>query len=170
MSHDISIRPVHTDDAAAIVELYNHFIATSTVTFDESLWSTADMLHKIEGINARALPFLVVEVDGTFAGYGYLSTWRDKSAFDRTAENTLYLRPEFHGMGAGGRLLDALISAGLDAGVREVIAVITDSEDAVGSIALHTGRGFVPVGSMPNVGYKFERWLGVVMMQKSLRH
>lgn len=169
MSHDISLRPVTGDDAAQIVDIYNNYIATSTVTFDEAPWDTESMLHKIHSIRDKRLPFLVVEVDGVVAGYGYLSTWREKSAFDRTAENTLYLRPEFQGMGAGGRLLDALLSEGQVAGIREVVAVITDSDDATGSIALHTARGFEQVGSMPNVGYKFGRWLGVVMMQKSLR-
>ncbi|MEY5017796.1 MAG: GCN5-related N-acetyltransferase [Actinomycetota bacterium] len=169
MSHDIALRPVTTEDAAQLVDIYNHFIATSTVTFDEAAWDIDAMVHKIHAIHDKGLPFLVVEIDGILAGYGYLSSWRDKSAFDRTAENTLYLRPEFQGMGAGGRLLDALLHEGQTAGIREVIAVITDSDDAAGSIALHTARGFESVGTMPNVGYKFERWLGVVMMQKSLR-
>ena len=169
MHSDAMIRPATLSDATELATIYNAYVTGSTVTFDMTPWTASDMEHKIEVVAARSMPFLVVEVAGAVAGYGYLSTWRDKSAFDATVENTLYLKPEFQGQGLGGRLLDELMSAGRAAGAREVIAVISDTDDAAASIALHSARGFTPVGSMPDVGYKFDRWLGVVMLQKSLR-
>ena len=116
----------------------------------------------------HSVDFARSELDGDVVGYGYLSTWRDKCAYETTMENTLYLRDDARGQGIGGPLLDELVRLGAEAGVREIIAVISASADAVPSIRLHEKAGFARVGEMPNVGRKFDEWLGVVMLQKSL--
>ena len=165
---EISFRPATHSDAPALVDIYNHYVTTSTVTFDLDQWSVEDMEHKIDVVAKLAMPFVVVELAGDIVGYGYLSTWRDKCAYETTMENTLYLREDTRGMGIGRLLLEELVRLGGEAGVREVIAVISASTDAVPSIRLHEKAGFVRVGEMPNVGRKFDEWIGVVMMQKSL--
>ena len=164
----LTFRPATAVDAPALVDIYNHYVETSTVTFDLDKWSSADMEHKIESVAKLSMPFIVVEIEGDVVGYGYLSTWRDKCAYETTMENTLYLREDSRGLGIGRPLLDELVRLGAEAGVREIIAVISASTDAVPSIRLHEKAGFVRVGEMPNVGRKFDEWLGVVMMQKSL--
>lgn len=155
-------------DVAAVLDIYNHYIQTSTVTFDLDPWSTEDMVHKIETVAELGMPFIVAELDGDLIGYGYLSTWREKCAYETTMENTLYLRDSARGAGIGRLLLDELMRLGREAGVREVIAVIANTADAAPSIRLHEKAGFVRVGEMDRVGRKFDEWIGVVMMQKSL--
>lgn len=165
---DLTFRPATQRDAATLVDIYNHYVSTSTVTFDLDPWTIPDMEHKIESVAALSMPFIVVELGGDIVGYAYLSTWREKCAYETTMENTLYLREDSRGLGIGRLLLDELLRLGAEAGVREVIAVIAASADAAPSIRLHDKAGFVTVGEMPNVGRKFDQWLGVVMMQKSL--
>lgn len=164
----VEFRTVTDGDVAAVLDIYNHYIQTSTVTFDLDPWSTEDMVHKIETVAELGMPFIVAELDGDLIGYGYLSTWREKCAYETTMENTLYLRDSARGAGIGRLLLDELMRLGREAGVREVIAVIANTADAAPSIRLHEKAGFVRVGEMDRVGRKFDEWIGVVMMQKSL--
>jgi phosphinothricin acetyltransferase len=154
-------------DAPALVDIYNHYVTTSNVTFDLDPWSAKDMAHKIETVATLGMPFIVAERDGELVGYAYLSTFREKAAYDTTMENTLYLRESARGVGIGRLLLDELLRLGAVAGVREVVAVIADTPDAVPSIRLHDAAGFVRVGEMDGVGHKFDEWIGVVLMQKS---
>ena len=164
----VTFRPVQVTDAAALADIYNHSVTTSTVTFDLDPWTEIDMTHKIETVAALSMPFIVVELDGDLIGYAYLSTWREKCAYETTMENTLYLREDTRGMGLGALLLEELLRLGASAGVREVIAVIASTPQATPSIRLHEKAGFVRVGEMDNVGRKFDEWIGVVMMQRSL--
>jgi len=151
-----------------LLAIYNHYVVTSTVTFDLEPWTIDDMVHKIESVAALGMPFIVAKLGDDVVGYGYLSTWREKCAYETTMENTLYLRDDTRGLGIGGQLLNELVVRGQRAGVREVIAVIANTTDAIPSIRLHEKNGFTRVGEMANVGLKFDTWLGVVMLQKSL--
>ncbi len=155
-------------DAPALVDIYNHYVSTSNVTFDLDSWTPEDMAHKIDTVTALGMPFIVAEIGGGLVGYGYLSKWREKCAYETTMENTLYLRDDARGAGIGRSLLEELLRLGAIAGVREVIAVIANTADAVPSIRLHEKAGFARVGEMDRVGRKFGEWIGVVMMQKSL--
>jgi L-amino acid N-acyltransferase YncA len=164
----VVFRPVTEGDVAAVLDIYNHYIQTSTVTFDLEPWSTTDLAHKIDTVADLGMPFIVAVREGHVVGYGYLSTWREKCAYETTMENTLYLRDSARGAGIGRLLLDELLRLGAESGVREVIAVIANTTDAAPSIRLHENAGFVGVGEMDRVGRKFDEWIGVVMMQKSL--
>lgn len=165
---DLTFRSVVTADATVLVDIYNHYIETSTVTFDLEPWTADDMAHKIHTLADLGMPFIVAERAGKTVGYAYLSTFREKAAYDATMENTLYLRDDARGAGIGRSLLEELLRLGAIAGVREVIAVIANTPDAVPSIRLHEKAGFARVGEMDRVGRKFDEWIGVVMMQKSL--
>jgi len=164
----VTFRPATNADASALVDIYNHYVTTSTVTFDLDVWTADDMAHKIETVAALGMPFIVAERDGELVGYAYLSTFREKAAYDTTMENTLYLKEQVRGLGIGATMLDELCRLGAIAGVREVVAVIADTPDAVPSIRLHDKAGFTRVGEMDKVGRKFDEWIGIVMMQKSL--
>jgi len=164
----VTFRPATNADASALVNIYNHYVTTSTVTFDLDVWTADDMAHKIETVAALGMPFIVAERDGELVGYAYLSTFREKAAYDTTMENTLYLKEQVRGLGIGATMLDELCRLGAIAGVREVVAVIADTPDAVPSIRLHDKAGFTRVGEMDKVGRKFDEWIGIVMMQKSL--
>ena len=163
-----TFRPATNADARALVDIYNHYVSTSTVTFDLDVWTADDMTHKIVTVAALGMPFIVAEREGKLVGYAYLSTFREKAAYDTTMENTLYLHESARGLGIGGTMLEELCRLGAIAGVREVVAVIANTPDAVPSIRLHDKAGFTRVGEMDNVGRKFDEWIGIVMMQKSL--
>ncbi|MGN7859892.1 GNAT family N-acetyltransferase [Microbacterium sp. 22303] len=162
------IRPVQSPDLAAIRDIYNHYVRTSTVTFDEEETDLAVWEHKLEILAETGLPFLVAEdSDGVVLGFAYAQHWRAKSAYRFSAENTIYLSPGAAGRGLGKALLEALLDASAKAGLHELIAVIEPTA-AGASIALHRRYGFVDAGHLKNVGVKFGRTLDVLFLQKSL--
>lgn len=162
------IRPAGREDLPAIRDIYNHYVRTSTVTFDEQKTDLASWEHKLDLLRDTGLPFLVVDdTEGVVLGFAYAQHWRAKSAYRFSAENTIYLRPQASGRGLGTVLLEALLDASATAGIRELIAVIEPTA-AAASIALHRRYGFVDAGHLRNVGVKFGRSLDVLFLQKSL--
>lgn len=166
--HGARIRPTEAEDLAAIRDIYNHYVRTSTVTFDEEETEPAVWEHKLTLLAETGLPFLVaVDAAGTVLGFAYAQHWRAKSAYRFSAENTIYLSPDAAGRGLGKALLEALLDASARAGLHELIAVIEPTA-AGASIALHRRYGFVDAGHLKGVGVKFGRTLDVVFLQKSL--
>lgn len=163
-----SVREATERDLPDIREIYNHYVANSTVTFDEAPWSLATLRKKYAKVRELGYPFLVAESGGgQVLGFAFVLPWKDKAAYRFTVENSIYLGPASTGRGLGRALMEPLLDRAREAGAKEVIAVIAD-RGAEASIALHEKFGFVTTGTMGRVGYKFDRWLGVVMMQKSL--
>jgi phosphinothricin acetyltransferase len=165
---EVSIRPALVDDLVSVTEIYNFYIANSVVTFDIESMTTADWETKFHWIQGLGLPFIVAESEGKqIIGFAYVAPWRQKAAYRRTVEDSIYLRPAATGNRVGTNLLQSLIDASKAAGVKEIVAVISD-KGAESSIALHERFGFKKQGHLGKVGFKFDRWLGVVLMQKSL--
>lgn len=162
------VREAVDRDLPDLREIYNHYVANSTVTFDESPWTLKALRTKYARVRELGYPFLVAESpNGVVLGFAYVYPWKEKAAYRFTVENSIYLGPASTGKGLGTALMRELLDRAKAAGVKEVIAVIAD-RGAEGSIALHERFGFEKTGSMGRVGFKFGRWLGVVMMQKSL--
>ena len=163
-----TVREAVEQDLPDVREIYNHYVANSTVTFDESPWTLKALRTKYAKVRELGYPFLVaVSPNGVVLGFAYVYPWKEKAAYRFTVENSIYLGPASTGKGLGTALMGELLDRAKAAGVKEVIAVIAD-RGAEGSIALHERFGFETTGSMGRVGFKFGRWLGVVMMQKSL--
>ncbi|NYF15918.1 phosphinothricin acetyltransferase [Microbacterium sp. AK009] len=163
------IRPVVDGDIPDIREIYNYYVTNSVVTFDEKKWTVAQWREKVAHLNKLGLPFLVAESpSGQVLGYAYVQPMSSKSAYRYSVENSIYLGQAATGKGLGRALLEALITACEQAGIREMVAVISD-KGAEASIALHEKLGFEEVGRMGRVGFKFGRWLGTVYLQKSLK-
>jgi phosphinothricin acetyltransferase len=163
------IRPMRDSDLPDIREIYNYYVTNSVVTFDEQVWTLAQWREKAELLARRGLPFLVAESpSGQVLGYALVQPMSSKSAYRYSVENSIYLGHAAAGKGLGRALLVALIAACEQAGIREMVAVISD-KGADSSIALHQRLGFVEVGRMGRVGFKFGRWLGTIYMQKSLK-
>ena len=160
------IRPAAAGDAAAIAAIYAHHVAHGTATFDTEAPDAAYWADRIAGLAAQGAPFLVIERDGALAGYAYASRFRDRAAYARTCEDSIYLRADCLGQGLGRALLGALVEAARDAGFEQMIAVVGGGEAA--SVALHARLGFVQAGRMRNVGFKFGRRLDTVYMQRDL--
>ncbi|MCD1571815.1 GNAT family N-acetyltransferase [Agromyces mediolanus] len=163
------IRPAAPADLPSVREIYNYYVANSTVTFDEDAMSLREWRQKYAMLDKLGLPFLVAESpSGQLLGYALAAPWRQRRAYRYTVENSIYLGPAASGKGLGRALLTALIDAATAAGLREMIAVIAD-QGAEASLALHDKFGFVEIGRMGRVGFKFDRWLGTVLLQKNLR-
>ncbi|PJJ72764.1 phosphinothricin acetyltransferase [Diaminobutyricimonas aerilata] len=164
-----SIRPATEADLPDIREIYNHYVANSTVTFDEKPTTLRALRSKFAHVRKLGFPWLVAQSpSGQILGYAYVYPWKEKAAYRYTVENSIYLRAASTGKGLGTALLAELIETSREAGVREIIAVIAD-RGAEASIAMHQRFGFEQIGHMGKVGYKFDRWLGTVLMQKSLK-
>lgn len=167
-STEPTIRLATEHDLPAMVEIYNYYIQNSVVTFDMEPMVLADWSAKFKWINDLGLPFIVAQSpSGQIIGFAYVAPWRQKAAFKRTVEDSIYLRPAAIGKRVGTKLLTELLDQAKAAGVKEVVAVISD-KGAESSIALHERFGFKHQGHLGKVGFKFGRWLGTVLMQKSL--
>jgi phosphinothricin acetyltransferase len=150
-------------------EIYNHYVANTTVTFDEDPLTLAEMRAKFRSVQKLGYPWLVAKSpNGVMLGYAYLAPWKTRAAYRFTVENSIYLGPASTGKGLGAALMKELLARAKAAGVREVVAVIAD-RGAEASIAIHEKFGFREIGRMGRVGFKFGRWLGTVLMQKSLK-
>jgi phosphinothricin acetyltransferase len=164
----IELRLATSEDIKQITEIYNYYVVNSVVTFDIEKSTEATWQEKLDYLNGLGLPFIVAQsASGNVLGFAYVAPWRAKAAYRRTVENTIYLRPAAIGKRLGTRLLADLIDRSKAAGVKEIVAVISD-KGADTSIALHEAFGFKKQGHLAKVGFKFNRWLGTVLLQKSL--
>jgi phosphinothricin acetyltransferase len=166
---EYTIRDARPEDLPNVREIYNHYVANSTVTFDEIPMTLKGLRSKFQHLTKLGMPFLVAESpSGQILGYAYVYPWKEKAAYRYTVENSIYLGPAATGKGLGNALLAELIARSKEAGLKEIIAVIAD-KGAEASIAMHKNFGFKEIGHMGKVGFKFGRWLGTVLMQKSLK-
>jgi phosphinothricin acetyltransferase len=164
----VSLRAAEQKDCFAICEIYNFYIQNSVVTFDEQTMQLKLWEEKLEYLNKQKLPFIVAQTEaGEVLGFAYVAPWRQKSAYRTTVEDSIYLRAAATGKRIGTKLLEELLALSKQAGVKEVVAVISDS-GAESSVRLHEQFGFKKQGHLAKVGFKFDRWLGTILMQKSL--
>jgi phosphinothricin acetyltransferase len=162
----MEIREAREDDAEAVATIYAHHVLHGTASYDLEPPPTDFHRGKIGRIRASGWPFIVAEVDRRVAGYAYVTQFRDRAAYRFTAEDSIYVHPDLMGRGIGRQLLKALLGRSADCGFRTIIAVIGGAEPA--SIALHKALGFEEVGRLRAVGWKHERWLDSVYMQRDL--
>jgi phosphinothricin acetyltransferase len=164
-----TLRDATLHDIPHMREIYNHYVLNSTVSFDEKPVSLAEMRKKFAVVEKLGYPWLVaVSAGGQVLGYAYVTPWKTKAAYRFTVENSIYLGPASTGKGIGRALMGELLTRAKAAGIKEVVAVIAD-KGAEASIALHADFGFTEIGHMGRVGFKFGRWLGTVLMQRSLK-
>ncbi|WPC72723.1 GNAT family N-acetyltransferase [Vibrio porteresiae] len=157
------IRPVRSDDAAAITQIYNHYIANTEITFEEECISQQVMQGRIDAVVSAKFPWLVVEEDQQVVGYAYAHLWRERSAYRFSVEPSIYFAPTHTGLGYGKQVYSALLKLLQQMGMRNVIGVITYPNEA--SCRLHEALGFRQVGIFDQVGFKHGRWLSVANYQ-----
>jgi L-amino acid N-acyltransferase YncA len=161
------IRPATAADLSAITGIYDHAVRHGTATFELIPPDLAEMTRRFGVLLDGGYPYLVAVLEGDAVGYAYAGAYRPRPAYRFTVENSVYLSPSIHRRGIGLQLLQRLITESEARGYRQMIAVIGDSANA-GSIGVHTRCGFQMIGTHPNVGFKFGRWLDTVMMQLAL--
>lgn len=163
------IRPATPRDLPDVREIYNYYVTNSMVTFDEDTMTLREWRSKYAYLTRLKLPFLVaVSPRGEVLGYALCAPWKQKRAYRYTAESSIYLRPAATGKGLGRALLEALLDASKQAGLKQVLAIIAD-KGAEASLHLHESFGFKEIGRMGRVGFKFDRWIGTVLLQKSIK-
>jgi phosphinothricin acetyltransferase len=161
------VRPATSADADALAAIYGHAVLHGFGTFEEEPPSPADMDARRRAVQDRGLPYLVAEADGRVLGFAYAGPFRPRAAYRYTLEDSVYVAPDAAGKGVGRAVLAAVIQACEALGVRQLMAVIGDSENA-GSIGLHRALGFEQTGVGRSVGFKHGRWVDIVHMQKAL--
>jgi phosphinothricin acetyltransferase len=161
------VRPSTPEDFRDITRIYSHYVLNSSATFELEPPDRDEMARRRSDILALGLPYLTAEVDGAVAGYAYAHLYRPRAAYKFTVEDSIYVAPEYAGRGCGRALLTSLIEQCGQGHWRQLIAVIGGSANAA-SIALHLRLGFHPVGTLCSVGFKFNRWVDSVLMQRAL--
>jgi phosphinothricin acetyltransferase len=162
-----TIRPSTDQDIPAITAIYAHHVLNGTGTFETTPPTEQDMAARRADVLAKDLPYLVAEEDGRILGFAYCNWFKPRPAYRYSAEDSIYMADGARGRGAGKQLLTALAQEAEAAGVRKLIAVIGDSAN-LGSVRVHESIGFTPVGVLKSCGWKFGKWLDVVLMEKAL--
>ena len=161
------IRPSRGEDIMAVTAIYTHHVLHGTGTFEIDPPTVADMTARRADVLSKGLPYLVAEQDGKVIGFAYCNWFKPRPAYRFSAENSVYMAAGSHGKGLGRALLAELAIQAENAGVRKLIAVIGDSANA-GSVGVHRSAGFEHVGVLKSCGWKFAKWLDVVLMEKAL--
>ena len=161
------IRPSTDTDIPAITAIYAHHVLHGTGTFETDPPSEQDMAARRSDVLSKNLPYLVVEDETGVLGFAYCNWFKPRPAYRYSAEDSIYLAPSARGKGLGKLLLTELMAQAERRGVRKLIAVIGDSANQ-GSVGLHKVCGFNHVGLLANCGWKFDRWLDVVLMDKTI--
>lgn len=162
----MKIRPVTALDAAPICAIYNPYVATTSISFEEDPVSEQDMAKRIADVGAAGLPWLMLDVDGRVAGYAYATRWRVRPAYRTSVESSIYLDPAFAGRGLGRLLYGALLDELRRRDVHMVIGGIALPNES--SIALHEKLGFRKIAHFSEVGKKFGRWTDVAYWELKL--
>jgi phosphinothricin acetyltransferase len=163
----VELRAARPEDVPAIHSIYTHHVLHGLASFEEEPPSVEELGRRFRDVTQRGLPYLVAEYGLELAGNGYCAPYRARSAYRYAVEDSIYIRHDMTGRGVGRRLLDELIRRSEGLGYRQIIAVIGDSANAP-SIGVHAACGFLRVGTLRSVGFKFGRWVDSVYMQRPL--
>ena len=163
----MQVRAATPADLPSVQAIYAHHVLTGLASFEETAPALDEMRRRYDEVTGKGLPWLVADYGDAIAGYGYCAPYRARSAYRYALEDSVYVRHDMHGRGVGRVLLDELVRRCEAAGYRQIIAVIGDSAHAA-SINLHAAAGFLRVGTLRSVGFKFGRWVDSVLMQRPL--
>ena len=163
----MDIRHATDADVPDMQSIYAHHVLNGTGTFEEEPPSVEEMSRRFHKVVDCGCVWLVAADATGVLGFGYYAPFRDRSAYRFTVEDSIYVREDVRGQGVGKALVSRLIELATAAGLRQMIAVIGDSEN-VGSIGVHASLGFHMIGTMKSSGIKFGQWVDVVTMQRAL--
>ncbi|HET9018879.1 MAG TPA: GNAT family N-acetyltransferase [Acetobacteraceae bacterium] len=162
-----AIREAIASDLPEIQGIYAHHVLHGTGTFEEVPPTIEDMAGRLAAVAEKGGHWLVAADATGVLGYAYYAQFRDRSAYRYCVEDAVYVREDVRGQGVGKALVGRLVEVAEARGLRQMIAVIGDS-DNVGSLGVHMSLGFTRVGVLRSAGLKFGRWLDVVYMQRAL--
>lgn len=163
----MEIRPAREADLGEIQAIYAHHVLHGTGTFEEEPPDEAEMRRRLAKGEADGYCWLVAADETGVLGFAYYGAFRERTAYRRTVEDSIYVREDVRGQGVGKELVARLIEEATRAGFRQMLALIGDS-DNVASIGMHASLGFKRTGVLRATGAKFGRVLDVVIMQRAL--
>jgi L-amino acid N-acyltransferase YncA len=163
---ELVIRPFTWSDVPAITAIYRHAVENTVATFDTEAPSETFFAQKFGQLVDEGHPVLIGEFEGETVAYAYATTYRPRPAYRFTCENSIYVHPNHQGRGMGSLLLARLIEAARAYGYKQMVAVI--AAERADSIRLHDKHGFLHIGRHPKLGFKFDRWVDIVHMQREL--
>lgn len=161
------IRHAVATDIPSMTLIYAHHVMHGTGSFEEDAPSESVMHERWQTRDQAGYPTLIAELNDNTMGFAYAGNYKSRSAYRFTVEDSIYVSPDFVGQGVGLSLLETLIAECQQRGYRQMMAVIGDSQNTA-SIGLHKRCGFKQLGTAKGLGYKFDRWLDIVYMQRAL--
>ena len=168
MNNLIKIEKAIKEDILQILDIYNYYINFGLANFEEEEMSYDEFFELYSSIIKLDLPFLVAKKDNKIIGFVYLNKFRAKSGYKHTFENSIYIDNKYQGMGIGNDLLLELLEASKkNPNIKNIIAVI-GSFDSESSIHIHKKNGFKTIGILKKVGFKKDKWIDAIYMQKVL--
>ena len=165
--NDALLRTAEAEDLPAIQAIYAHHVTHGLGSFEETPPSLEETTRRWRSIIEAGLPYIVCSAGDAIVGFAYAGPYRPRPAYRYSVEDSVYVAPGSDRHGYGRQLVAALVERCTALGYRQMLAVIGD-RDNHGSIGLHRSLGFREVGHMPSIGFKFGRWVDVVIMQRAL--
>jgi phosphinothricin acetyltransferase len=166
----IHVRASTDADVPAMLAIYHHHISAGLCDLDSGedtgRLETEDSLRQRKNLRKHRLPHLVAEADGMVVGYAYAVPFRKRPAYRYTLKHSIYVHHQFTGYGIGKSLLPVLIDACAAGGYRQLICYIDAGNMA--SLRLHESLGFIRVGLLPAVAFKFGEWADSIILQRGL--
>ncbi len=159
----LSIKPATSEHIHRITEIYNEAIQNTTATFDTEIKTEENRLQWLKDHDEQH-PVIVAEINNEIIGFASLTRWSDRTAYDGTAEVSVYIDHNHRGKGVGKRMLEVITLEGEKAGLHNLISRITEGN--LSSIHIHEQLGFEHIGVMREAGRKFGKYLDVHLMQK----
>ena len=162
------IRSCRESDLGAIQKIYAVEVLKSSASFEIEPPDIEELKHRMRRVKEANRPYLVSDIDNQIAGFAYVTPYRPRPAYRYTVESSIYVARWAQGQGIGTQLLQELVIACKNIGVRQMIAII-GGEKNIASIRIHEKTGFRKIGTLKNVGWKFEKWIDTVVMQLALQ-
>lgn len=161
------LRDATATDIAAIAAIYRQSVESGTSSYELAPPTDEEMAARFSTVTGKGYPYIVAESEaGAVIGYAYASAFRTRPAYRWMVEDSIYLAADWRGRGIGKVLLSALLDRSVALGFRQMVAVIGGTDPA--SVALHRAAGFSETGLLIGAGYKHEKWLDTMLMQKTL--
>ncbi|MFD1472068.1 GNAT family N-acetyltransferase [Companilactobacillus mishanensis] len=162
----VRIRPVNIADAKAALAIYAPYVTNTSVTFEYEVPTEAEFENRISEIS-KVYPYLIAEDDdGTILGYAYAHRYRPREAYDWAVEISIYVDKNTRGAGIGKMLYTTMEEELAKQNVVNIVSYVTGENK--NSVAFHEKMGYQEVGILKKMGYKFDKWYDVYVMQKRI--
>ena len=165
---EIIIQQISRDHLKEAHKIYNYYIKNSYSNFEEKKISFKDFIMNYKNINSKKLPYLVALKNKNVVGIAYLSKFREKSGYRYAFENTIYVHNKYLRQGIGYKLLKELITLSKKIKKIKIIVAVIAGIDSEGSIKIHKNLGFKNSGILKKIGFKNDKWIDSILMQKNL--